>query len=108
MIHIALEARGKQLTRLTISGHDPLGAQGSSVVCAAVSALTHALHVGLIQSLGSDARVEAKTGFTAFDLSDIHDKRVEAQTAMILATLQQVADQAPEQVSIERPASLMA
>ncbi|WP_076645589.1 ribosomal-processing cysteine protease Prp [Latilactobacillus sakei] len=95
--------KSKQITGYRISGHALFLPKGMDIVCAGVSALT----IAITNELRNDVSVDHNNGFIS--VSEVQPSLVNVTlTHTLLSGLQSIAEQYPDNLTVEQLTSLEA
>ena len=103
MIEVKLSYQGKILTGIESKGHSGFSQRGSDVICAGVSALMHALILGIEDIAGVKCKalhVNDKAPLISIELEKNDAEKLSLLLLTIKASLKQIALENPKYVKI--------
>ena len=104
MINIAISRKKGIITGFEISGHSTYAKPGQDIVCAAVSTLSQAALMGLMQIAEVDIEHKVGNGYIYCEITDSNDKASTILDTMLLG-ITEIQRQYQDQIKIKEVVS---
>ncbi len=89
------------LTGFTVSGHSGYAAEGSDIVCAAVSAMAYLTANTITEVIGVPAEIETDDGFLSLKLNEGDESKCEVPLKGFYLQMKELVKQYPDYIRIK-------